>query len=168
MVDCFECREKNREIERLLDRLRLEKKVGESLTSELMRYKVMFNKYDYTNTIEKGLSDNLSDGVISSFQKSLLPLNLELISTMTKMQLKETILLREGFYYGKMDEFEKNIKHNDREVFHNMKEEIQRLRRLLMDESIAYRESQRLKDRVQTLTNRIEGYKLQLKKRSKI
>ena len=144
----------------LIRKFDFEKKVTESLTKELLRYKEMFNKYDYTNTKVRGLPDR----TVEAFQKSLMPLNLEVISGMTKMQLKLTILLREGFYYEKIDEFENNIKHNDREVFHNMKQEIQRLHSLLLDESILYGENQRLKDKIQTLKNRVEGYKLSLKR----
>lgn len=160
MDDCQECEEKNREISKLSQKSQNLVLVERSLTKELLRYKAMFNKYDYTNTKVRTLPDRTAE----AFQKSLMPLNLEMISTMTKMQLKLTILLREGFYYEKIDEFENNIKHNDREVFHNMKQEIQNLNRLLLDESILYRENQKLKERIQTLLNRIEGYKLRLLK----
>lgn len=106
----------------------------------------------------KGQS-NLSEAVLHSVENSLAPITLRVLNRMTREDIVAITLIREASYYEKLRGFQELMKHNDRVVFRNQLEEIEKLRDLLFDDSELYRDIKTLKKTIHTRNNHISKLK---------
>lgn len=122
-------------------------KENERLRTMVERYHKEIKEVVGGNTSEV----RLREYQVRELQNAITPLTLSLLRRINKNDLIVIILNRETCLYDTIHGFEKTLKVHDREVFRNQRNEIDRLRNLLIDNSPLYNETLRLKEKIKEL-----------------
>lgn len=94
---------------------------------------------------------SLSNKAKEAISTSLTPINLKIIRRLTKADLAYIILIREAYLYEAIEKYEQQMKKQDREIFKNLRKEIDKLNKLLVDDSVLYPENIELKRQISAL-----------------
>jgi hypothetical protein len=94
---------------------------------------------------------SLSNKAKESISTSLTSINLKIIRRLTKADLAYIVLTREAYLYEAIESFEAKLKEHDREVFANLRKEIDKLNTLLVDDSVLYPENIELRRQISAL-----------------
>ena len=119
--------------------------------------KVKYNKHKNETGIE------LKDHELQKISYSLVNLKLIHLKKLTKTSLLKIILQRETLLNNKINEFNESLKYNDREVFKNLREQINELNNYLLDNNKGYKDLLKLKKDYNILNNKLNIARSNLK-----
>ena len=105
--------------------------------------------------IEALKESKLSKGSLDEISNSLMPVGSVMLRRLPKRDVITILLVREALLYKKMHQFEESLKHNDREVFQNLKKEVMEKHSYLLDTDKAYAELQESKKKCKELQKEI-------------
>jgi hypothetical protein len=153
-IEINKLEDKNYDLERLNNKLQTQ-------------YKLLQNEYIDLEKLSFGLKTTKQGRVLDNIKlehinKSLTPLKCVFLKTLNKLDLLYIILTRERMLYDKINEFEESIKHNDRNVFRNLKKENERLHNLLMNDSELYFECKNKDEVIKLMEKEIAMLKIQI------
>lgn len=107
-------------------------------------------------------SKTLNDDELKEYSGSVINLKLIHLKQLSKRDLMEILLIREALLYNKINEFDSCLKHNDRVVFKNLRNEISRTKEYLLSKDQSYFELQVSKKDFQVLKKKYNALKVRL------